>query len=112
MQTTVSNMDPDMCQIFSFFITLSILHVETCVIPLWKAVFCGFISFFLHLRALSHLCGRYDSKTEKIADFVLVTVSFLHIGSSVKPLLKALEIFLCFPYTEILSTKQFMRTIW
>ena len=45
MQTTVSDMDPDMRQIVLFSITLSVLHVETCVIPLRKAVFCGFISF-------------------------------------------------------------------
>ena len=133
-----------MRQILSFSITLSVFHVETCVIPLRKAVFWGFISF-LHLRALSNLWGRYDlkthcrffgcncfisshrikcntsiesfhqyfhfsflhqqassnlrerydPKTEKKADFILVTVSFLHIESSVIPLLKALiEIFL------------------
>ena len=59
-----------MRQIFSFFITLSVLHVETCVIPLWKAVFCGVISF-LHLRALNNLWGRYDLKTKKLQVFGL-----------------------------------------
>ena len=70
MQTIISDMDPDMRQIFSFHITLSVLYIETCVIPLRKAVFCGFISF-LHLRALSNLWGRYDLKTKKLQVFGL-----------------------------------------
>ena len=48
----------------------------------------GLHFFFLHLRALRNLWGRYDPKTEK-ADFLLVTVSFLHRESSVIPPLKA-----------------------
>ena len=78
-----------MCQNFPYFVTLSILHIETCMIPLSKAVDKGFIFFFLHLRALSYLWGRYDPKTEK-AHVLLVTVSFLHIESSVMPPLIAL----------------------
>ena len=33
------------CQNFLFFVTSSILHIETCMIPLSKAVHKGFISF-------------------------------------------------------------------
>ena len=62
---TILDLDPDLCQNFLFFLTLSILHIEACIIPLRKAVFKGLISFFLHWRALSNLWGRYDPKTEK-----------------------------------------------
>ena len=65
MQTTVSDMDPDMRKIFSFSITLSVLPVETCVIPLLKVVFLWLHFFFLHLRALSNLWERYDLKTKR-----------------------------------------------
>ena len=85
----ILDLDPDLCQNFLFFVTSSILHIETCMMPLSKAVHKGFISFFLHLRALSYLWGRYDPKTKKNLTFLLVTVPFLHIESSVIPPLKA-----------------------
>ena len=31
------DLDPDLCQNFLFFVTSSILHIETCMIPLRKA---------------------------------------------------------------------------
>ena len=66
---------------------------------------------FLHQQNLSNLRGRYDPQTEKNADFFLVTVPFLHIESSVIPLLKALiEIFLS--VLTLTSSEQFMRTLW
>ena len=57
----ILDLDPDLCENFLFFVTLSILHIQTCMIHLKKAVLKGFISF-LHLRALSNLWGRYDPK--------------------------------------------------
>ena len=42
---TILDLDPDLCQNFLFFLTLSILHIEACIIPLRKAVFKGLISF-------------------------------------------------------------------
>ena len=41
----ILDLDPDLCQNFLCFVTLSILHIETCMIPLSKAVHKGFISF-------------------------------------------------------------------
>ena len=70
MQTTVSDMDPDMSQIFLFSITLSVLHVETCDTSTESCVL-GLHFFFLHLRALSDLWGRYDQKTKKLQVFGL-----------------------------------------
>ena len=61
----ILDLDPDLCQNFLFFVTSSILHIETCMIPLSKAVTQGLDFIFLHLRALSNLWGRYDPKTEK-----------------------------------------------
>ena len=39
------DLDPDLCQNVPFFVTLSILHVQTCMILLMKSVLKGFISF-------------------------------------------------------------------
>ena len=44
-QKAILDLDPDLCQNFLFFVTSSILHIETCMIPLSKAVHKGFISF-------------------------------------------------------------------
>ena len=66
---TVSDMDLDMCQIFSFFITLSVLHVETCDTSMERCVL-GLHFFFLHPRALSNLWGRYDIKAKKKYKFL------------------------------------------
>ena len=44
---------------------------------------------FLQRQAFSNLRGCYYPKSEKNEDVFLVTVSFLHIESSVIPLLKA-----------------------
>ena len=41
----ILDLDPDLCQNFIFFVTSLILHIETCMIPLNKAVDKGFISF-------------------------------------------------------------------
>ena len=45
--------------------------------------------FSLHLGALSNLWGRYDPKTEKNANFLLVTMSFLVKETTEIPQLKA-----------------------
>ena len=41
----ILDLDPDLCKNFLFFVTSSVLHIETCMIPLSKAVDKGFISF-------------------------------------------------------------------
>ena len=85
------------------FLTLSILHIQTCMIHQKKAVLKGFISF-LHLRTSSNLWGRYDPKTEKKQKFVFVTDLFLYIKSCVMPLLKALiKGFISFLHLRLLS---------
>ena len=38
-----------MCQFFSFFITLSVLHLETCMIPLWKVCFGAWFKHILFM---------------------------------------------------------------
>ena len=40
----ILDLDPDLCQNILCVVTLSILHIETCMIPLSKAVLKGFIS--------------------------------------------------------------------
>ena len=41
----ILDLDPDLCQNFLFFLTLSIFNIEACKIPLRKAVLKGLISF-------------------------------------------------------------------
>ena len=41
----ILDLDPDLRQNFLFFVTLSILHIEACIMPLRKAVLKGLISF-------------------------------------------------------------------
>ena len=41
----ILDLDPDLCENFLFFVTLSILHIQTCMIHFKKAVLKGFISF-------------------------------------------------------------------
>ena len=61
----------------------------------------GLHFLFLHLRALSNLWGRYDPKSEKKLSFLLVTMSFLLIESSVTPALKAfMKGFISSSYTD------------
>ena len=57
-------MTPKLKKADFFLLTESILHIESCVMPLLKALIEGLI-FFLHLRALSNLWGPYDPNTEK-----------------------------------------------
>ena len=66
---------------------------------------------YLHGQAVSNLRGHYDPKTEKNADFFLVTVSFLHIESSVIPFWKLWAI-PSFHLLTLMSSEQFMRTLW
>ena len=87
----ILDLDPDLCKNFLFSVTSSILHIETCMIPLSKAVHKGFI-LFLTPKSSELFIGtltRYDPKTEKKLSFLLVTVPFLHIESSVISPLKA-----------------------
>ena len=41
----IVDLDPDLCENFLFFVTLSILHIQTCMMHLKKAVLKGLISF-------------------------------------------------------------------
>ena len=66
----ILDLDPDLCENLLFFVTLSILHIQTCMIHLKKAVLKGFISV-LRLRALGNLWGCYDPKTKKSKRFSL-----------------------------------------
>ena len=68
ISTAILDLDLDLCENFLFFVTMSILHIHTCMIQLKKAVLKGFISF-LHLRASNNLWRRYDPKTEESRRF-------------------------------------------
>ena len=85
----ILDLDPDLCQNFLFFVTLSILKHTDMYDTSKESCAQGLHFCFLHVRALSNLWGRYDPKTETKQTFLLVTVSFLHMESSVIPPLKA-----------------------
>ena len=104
ISTAILDLDPDLCQNFLFFVTSSILHIETCMIPLSKAVHKGFISF-LTPKSSELFMGTLWPKNWKTLSFLLVTVPFLHIESSVIPPLKAfMKGFISFSYTDELWT--------
>ena len=42
----ILDLGPDLCQNFPFLVTLSILRIQTCMIPLIKAVLTGFFFSF------------------------------------------------------------------
>ena len=65
----ILDLDLDLCQNFLCFVTSSILHIQTCIIPLSKAVPKSFISFFLHLRALINYGDVMTPKLKKAAVF-------------------------------------------
>ena len=60
----------------------------------------GLYFVYLNLRPLNKLWGRYDPKTETLTSFLLVTMLFLHIEPSERPLSHALIIgFISSSYT-------------
>ena len=96
----ILDLDPDFCQNFPYFVSLSILHIETCMIPLSKAVHKGFISF-LTPKSFELFMGTLWPKNWKKLTLLLVSVSFLHIESSVIPPLKLLQnAFISSSYTD------------
>ena len=106
----ILDLDPDLCQNFLFFVTSPILHIETCMIPLSKAVHKGFISF-LHLRALSYLWGRYDPKTENAPIFACDCAFSSHrikCNTSTESFLSRASFLL----PTLMSYEQYMRTLW
>ena len=96
--TTVLDLDPYCVKIFSLFVTLSILHVETCMIPLWKAVYKGVMYdtsllhfFFLHLRALTNCGDVVTQKSEQDGFFACnFAISSYRIMCNASIILKAL----------------------
>ena len=96
----ILDLDPDLCQNFLFFVTSSIEDIETCMIPLSKAVHKGFISF-LTPKSFEQFMGTLWPTNWKKADFLLVIVSFLLIESSVISALKAfMKGFISSSYTD------------
>ena len=96
----ILDLDQDLRQKISFLVTLSVLRIQTCMIPLMKAVLTGFISFS-YIEELQAVYGDIMTQKLKNTDFLLVMESFLHIESCVIPLLgsshKGLHFFL---YTD------------
>ena len=81
----ILDLDPDLCQNIYFLVTLSVLRIQTRMIPLMKAVLTGFISFS-YIEELQAIYGDVMTQKLKNTDFLLVTESFLHIESCVIPL--------------------------
>ena len=60
----ILDLDPDLCQNFLFFVNSSIRHIDIYDTS-EKSCRQGLDFFFLRLRTVSNLWGRYDPKTEK-----------------------------------------------
>ena len=107
----ILDLELDLCKIFCYFVTLPIRHIETCMIPLSKAVHKGFISF-LHLRALSYLWGRYDPKTKKSCTFLLVTCVISSHRIKCNTCIESFTWRASFLLPTLMSYEQYMRTLW
>ena len=64
----------DLCQFFSFFVTLSILHIKKSEIPLWNVVSKGFIASAYTTSSNT----LWPPNWKKIPSFGLEIVSVLH----------------------------------
>ena len=106
----ILDLDPDLCQNFLFFVTSSILHIETYMIPLSKAVHKGFI-FFLTPKSSELFMGTLWLQNWKKLSFLLVTVPFLHrikCNTSTESLLWRASFLL----PTLMTYEQYMRTLW
>ena len=66
-----------------------------------ESCFQGLSFIYLLLRPLNNLWGRYDPKTENMAELLLVMEPFIHIELRAMPVLKYLiEVFISFSYTH------------
>ena len=106
----ILDLDPDLCQNFCYFVTLSILHIETCMIPLSKAVHKGFISFFSP-KSFEQFMGTLWPQNWKTQTVLLITEPYLHIESCVMLPLKASSRSL-FLFLTLASLEQYMGTLW
>ena len=74
----ILDLDPDLCQNFLFFVTSSILHIETCMIHLSKAVHKGFISFSYTWELWAIYEDVMSQKLKKAHDFACNCVISSH----------------------------------
>ena len=90
-------------------VTKSFFHMESNAIPLLKALISTFISSS-YADKLWEFKGTLWPQNWKIAEYLLVTVSFLYIDSNVIPLLKAvITIFDLSSYTDDLQANLWGR---
>ena len=68
-----------------FLVTESFLYIESCIMPLLKALIMGFISFITP-KSFEQFMGTLWPQNWKTQTFFLVTESFLYIESCVMPL--------------------------
>ena len=98
-------------KIFFSFVTLSILHIETCMIPLSKAVHKGFISFSYTWELWAIYGDVMTQKLKKPLVFACDCAFSLHrIKCN-----KYTESFLwraSFLLPTLMSYEQYMRTLW
>ena len=107
----ILDLDPDLCQNFLFFVTLLIL-AHTDMYDTSKERLCPRASFlFLTRKRFEQFMGTLWPKNWKKQTFLLVTVSCLHIESSVIPPLIA-SMKGCISSSTSTSYEQYMRTLW
>ena len=107
----ILDLDPDLCQNFLFFLTSSILHIETCIIPLSKAVHKGFISFS-YTYELWAIYGDVMTQKLKKAHVFACDCAFsshrIKCNTSTKSFLSRASFLL----PTLMSYEQYMRTLW
>ena len=108
---TILDLDPDLCQNFLFFVTSSILHIQTCMIPLSKAVHKGFISFFSPKSSELFMGTLWPKNWKKALVFACDCAFSSHrikCNTSTESFLWRASFLL----PTLMSYEQYMRTLW
>ena len=72
MSKAILDLDPDLSQNLLFFVSLSIPHIQTCMMPLMKAELKGFISSFTP-KSCEQFMGMLWPQNWKKQTFLLLT---------------------------------------
>ena len=112
ISTAILDLDPDLCQNFLCFVTSSILHIQTCMIPLCKACAQGIHFLFLTPKSSELFYG--DVMTQKLKKALVFPCDCAFSSHRIK-CNTSTESFLwraSFLLPTLMSYEQYMRTLW
>ena len=108
----ILDLDPDLCQNFLFFVTSSILHIETCMIPLSAKLCTRALFLFVTPKSFELVYGDVMTPKLKKADVLPCDCAFsshrIKCNTSTESFLWRASFLLPTP----MSYEQYMRTLW